>query len=204
MKINTWLVAILVGFMSQWAYASEDAQTQLQRYLNTMQQFQAQFDQQVVDEQGEVIQESSGRMALARPNQFHWQVTEPDEELMVADGNALWLYNPFLEQVTIMDFQKALQQSPFMLLMSDDAAAWDQYTISQISNGFSIKPNVPQLIAEIRIERNGNAISRLILLDSQGKTSVFTLSQFDANSTLPNTLFHFTVPQGVEIDDQRE
>ena len=204
MKINTWLVAILVGFMSQWAYASEDAQTQLQRYLNTMQQFQAQFDQQVVDEQGDVIQESSGRMALARPNQFHWQVTEPDEELMVADGNALWLYNPFLEQVTIMDFQKALQQSPFMLLMSDDAAAWDQYTISQISNGFSIKPNVPQLIAEIRIERNGNAISRLILLDSQGKTSVFTLSQFDANSTLPNTLFHFTVPQGVEIDDQRE
>lgn len=204
MKINTWLVAILVGFMSQWAYASEDAQTQLQRYLNTMQQFQAQFDQQVVDEQGEVIQESSGRMALARPNQFHWQVSEPDEELMVADGNALWLYNPFLEQVTIMDFQKALQQSPFMLLMSDDAAAWDQYTISQISNGFSIKPNVPQLIAEIRIERNGNAISRLILLDSQGKTSVFTLSQFDANSPLPNTLFHFTVPQGVEIDDQRE
>ena len=204
MKINTWLVAILVGFMSQWAYASEDAQTQLQRYLNTMQQFQAQFDQQVVDEQGDVIQESSGRMALARPNQFHWQVTEPDEELMVADGNALWLYNPFLEQVTIMDFQKALQQSPFMLLMSDNAAAWDQYTISQISNGFSIKPNVPQLIAEIRIERNGNAISRLILLDSQGKTSVFTLSQFDANSPLPNTLFHFTVPQGVEIDDQRE
>lgn len=204
MKINTWLVAILVGLMPQWAYANSDAKTQLQRYLNTMQQFQAQFEQQVVDEQGEVIQESSGRMALARPNQFHWQVTEPDEELMVADGNALWLYNPFLEQVTIMDFQKALQQSPFMLLMSDDAAAWDEYTISQISNGFSIKPNAPQLIAEIRIELNGNEISHLILLDSQGKTSAFSLSQFDANSSLPNALFHFTVPQGVEIDDQRE
>lgn len=185
-------------------HAETTPSAELQHYLNSLQQFQAQFQQQVIDEQGEVIQQASGSMAVARPNRFHWQVEVPDEELMVADGEALWIYNPFLEQVTVLDLQQALAQSPFMLLMSDQASVWQQYQISKIATGFSIKPLTPQLVSEIQVQLEGEQISQLILLDSQGKTSQFSLSQFDAKTDLAESLFQFTPPTDVDLDDQRE
>lgn len=37
---------------------------------------------------------------MKRPNLFNWHMTSPDESVLVSDGQTLWFYNPFVEQVT--------------------------------------------------------------------------------------------------------
>ena len=41
-----------------------------------------------------------GELWVKRPNLFNWHMTSPDESVLVSDGQTLWFYNPFVEQVT--------------------------------------------------------------------------------------------------------
>ena len=47
-------------------------------------------------------------MALERPGRFRWQTKEPMEQLVVADGQKMWVYDVDLEQVTVKKQEKGL------------------------------------------------------------------------------------------------
>ena len=44
-------------------------------------------------------QVSSGTFAFARPGKFRWSYDKPYEQLLVGDGDKLWIYDPDLNQV---------------------------------------------------------------------------------------------------------
>lgn len=184
--------------------ALADARQDLKSYLAGVHNFSAQFTQSVFDTDQTLLQQSSGNLAIQRPNKLRWSVTEPDEELLVSDGQALWLYSPFLEQVSVFDLKQAIAQSPFMLLTSDDDSVWADYQISQTEQGFRITPNEVTHVAWLQLNLVDQLIDSIIMLDSQGKRSEFKLANF-ASDVLPHpTSFEFKVPEGVDIDDQRQ
>ncbi len=59
-----------------------------------------QFTQQVFDANGKPKETSSGRVALSAPHLFRWEYNKPYEQLIVADGQRVWVYDPDLQQVT--------------------------------------------------------------------------------------------------------
>jgi outer membrane lipoprotein carrier protein len=58
------------------------------------------FTQQVFDANGKKKEASSGRVAMSAPRHFRWEYAKPFEQLIVADGKAVWVYDPDLKQVT--------------------------------------------------------------------------------------------------------
>ncbi|MBD1388547.1 outer membrane lipoprotein chaperone LolA [Neiella sp. HB171785] len=192
----------MCGMMSAAQANQADAQS-LQQYLASMTGFTAKFEQTVYDEQQQVLQQSTGNLAIKRPGMLRWQVETPDEELLIANNDALWLYSPFLEQVSIYDLQAAIGQSPFMLLTSDDPAIWQDYDISQNETGYRIVPVTAGSVAWLQVNLNGVAIDSILMQDNAGKQTRFVLQQFSAQAPAELTLFHFDIPEGVEVDDQR-
>ena len=180
-----------------------DEQQELKQYLSGLSQFTAQFSQSVFDGHQTLLQQSTGDLAIARPNKLRWHVTEPDEELLISDGEVLWLYSPFLEQVSVFDLSQAISQSPFMLLTSDDELVWADYEINKNEQGFRITPRQVTNIAWLQINLAGQSIQSIVMLDSQGKRSEFKLSNFKVAGYLAPNSFHFDVPEGTDIDDQR-
>ena len=73
-----------------------DQKAVLKDKLNTVQGFSSSFTQDVVDADGNVLQNSSGTLAVKRPNLIYWETKAPDETLVVSDGETLWFYNPLL------------------------------------------------------------------------------------------------------------
>ena len=97
---------------------SSGAMQRLNNFFSEVNSFEGQFIQTVFDEHNEVIQESSGDVALHKPGRFRWQYTQPYPQLILADGKYLWLYDEELMQASAKPIDTALGNAPIMLLTS--------------------------------------------------------------------------------------
>lgn len=183
----------------------DTALRQLRTKLARFAQFSARFDQKVFDASGQEIQVSQGEMQVKQPNLFRWKTYQPDESLIVSDGQSVWIYNSFVEQVTAMQLDKTVQQSPLWLIANQSDDAWLQFSVSHDQQGYFIVPNDPNsLTKQITIRFNDDSISQLVIEDSQGQSSEFNLKQFNSTPSFDRKLFIFEMPSGVDFDDQRE
>lgn len=195
------LVSVLL-FSSIAANADDSAA--LKNKLAKINNVKADFSQTVTDLNQKVIQTGKGVLALAFPNRFYWHLTEPDESLIVADGSDVWVYNPFAEEVTVMDVGQAIKASPIALLVHRDAKTWAQYQVKQEGDCFRIKPlNIDSAMSAVEVCFKGEALTEMVLDDKQGNVSQFRLSNQQPLSKSESSLFTFMLPEGVDVDDQR-
>jgi outer membrane lipoprotein carrier protein len=87
-----------------------------QTYVRTTQAARADFDQKVYDRTGKLVQESKGNFAFLRPGAFRWTYAKPNPQLIVGDGERVWVYDEDLKQVTVRRLAKALGSTPAALL----------------------------------------------------------------------------------------
>ncbi|TKB48885.1 outer membrane lipoprotein chaperone LolA [Ferrimonas sediminicola] len=185
------------------ALAHAGAEENLKQKLAKLKQFQAGFSQQVFDDQGNLIQEGRGRLAVSAPDRFRWQLTAPEESLVVADGNAVWVYDPLMEAVSIYRQDDAIAQTPLTILTRTDAEAWDQYRFSEQGQCFTAEPKSEDShVRMMSVCFDGERIASLAMVDSQAVRSEFALSGFTSEGVAMSE-FRFTAPEGTEIDDQR-
>ncbi|WP_369308217.1 outer membrane lipoprotein chaperone LolA [Providencia rettgeri] len=181
-----------------------DASQDLQERLNKVNSFQASFSQKVTSPEGDLVQEGVGDLWLERPNLFNWNMTSPDESVLVSDGKNLWFYNPFVEQVTVTNLADATQDTPFLLITRNDPKDWKQYSIVQQGNTFDLKPkqtNGTLKKFSITVSPEGT-IEKFSAVEQDGQTSAYQLKQ-QKNGRVDASKFKFTVPKGVTLDDQR-
>ena len=96
--------------------AHADGIERLKEFFRSTTSMRALFHQTVVDSKGRKVQEVDGSMQLQRPGKFHWDYYKPYLQLIVGDGEKVWLYDPELNQVTVRALDKALGSSPAALL----------------------------------------------------------------------------------------
>jgi len=182
----------------------------LQTKIAKLNDFSANFSQTVFDADGHELQKSSGNLAVSKPNLLHWQVTEPNESLIVSDGKALWLYDPFIEQVSVYSVNGAMTNTPILLLANPEPSIWQSYNVELISeNRYLIKSidtnsQVKSLELAFVNKKDTVALTEFVILDATGQLSRVKLTNFRALAAdKKQNLFHFDLPQDVEIDDQR-
>ena len=61
----------------------------------------AEFIQYELTLDNEKLDMNSGTVWMQTPDRFRWQYKEPIEQLIVADGKQVWVYDEDLEQVTV-------------------------------------------------------------------------------------------------------
>lgn len=193
-----------LGLLSTNVYATSD-HDQLRDKLRTIDTLQAAFAQQVFDERGELQEELEGQLTLKRPHFLRWETEFPDHSVMVADGQAVWYYNAFIEQLSIFDQAQDLEQNPMLVLLSDDERSWSRFEVSREDDLWVIEegnPTYAQVSLAVGFDGN-DQLQSLRIDDGQGQVSVFTLSDVVLNEPVDNVSFSIDVDDHVEIDDQR-
>ncbi|WP_019935524.1 outer membrane lipoprotein chaperone LolA [Oceanimonas smirnovii] len=199
---------VIMAGMMLWSASTQvlaDAATDLQQKLSALGRFSADFTQQVYDESGEPMQTAEGSMQLARPDRFRWHTTSPDESLIVSDGTDVWMYDPFVEQVSIVPLEQAVQNTPFLLISGGDKARWQNYRISEQNDTYVVTSKDPAELIQrftLRFDNQGR-LARFTVVESGGQRSEFTLSEFNTSPELAANAFRFTPLAGVMVDDQR-
>lgn len=189
-------------FLSASVMASP--QEELSNRLAINDGFSAQFSQTVLSPEGETIIEGEGTVEIARPSLFRWNTTFPDENLLVSDGKTLWYYSPFIEQVSIYWQEQATEQTPFVLLTRNRASDWQNYRVEQQGNVFTLIPKaVDSTQGQFQIDIDAKGIvNGFNVIEQDGQKGLFKFSQVKLGK--PNAdRFTFAIPEGVEVDDQR-
>ncbi|KOO16914.1 MULTISPECIES: outer membrane lipoprotein chaperone LolA [Vibrio] len=166
--------------------------------------FSADFAQQLISPEGDLVMEGQGKVEIARPSLFRWTTTAPDENVLVSDGQSLWYYSPFIEQVSIYWQEQATEQTPFVLLTRNRASDWDNYKVDQQGDTFILTPTAAdsnQGQFKLNIDEQG-AVQGFSVVEQDGQQSNFTFNNINLNKPKANR-FTFVIPEGVEVDDQR-
>lgn len=204
-----WFFVVLAGVIPfASAGAQQDAAERLAHQFAAMQSMQAGFHQQIMDEEGAVLQEASGQVVVRRPRQFYWHTTDPYEHLIVASGDVLWIYDVDLEQVTRQPFSDDYDRAPALILSGETDKLAQQYRISvqdSVQQGssrqaFTLVPHQPdQVFRQLVLEFAGNRLLRMSLLDNFQQTTAIDFSQVEYNPEIVPGQFDFSPPPGIDV-----
>lgn len=146
-----------------------------------------------------------GKVLLARPNQFRWEIEKPYQQLLIADGQKLWIYDADLSQVTIQPLPDNLNDMPALLLAGEPGAVTDHFTVKMKDTGFGEKTyelspiQEDSLVRAVQLTFKGSVISRMVLVDNLHQVVSIEFSQMKMNDKFPQDMFRFTPPAGVDV-----
>lgn len=119
MKITYWLLSLSVLSVSTLhALENQQAHDRLNKALKALDSIQVSFEQTVVNDNNQVIQQSTGSLAIQRPNKFNWTYKTPNEQQIIADGKEVWVYDVDLKQASVKAMDETLNNTPIMILMN--------------------------------------------------------------------------------------
>ena len=195
-------VALLLAAMA----ARADAVDTLRDFIRDVKSGRAQFTQTVTSPDGAKKKTSSGSFEFSRPNRFRFAYAKPFEQLIVGDGQKVWIYDADLNQASSRKFSAALGATPAALLAggaldkdfdlaalpSKDGLDWAQATPKQKDGAFK----------SLQVGFRGKELAALEINDAFGQRSVLQFTQFAAGMSFSADAFRFMPPPGADVIEQ--
>ena len=199
---SRFLIALCLLPLSLAAQAG--ARQQFDQFSRNIESLQANFAQRVYDSKGELKDRSSGIVKLKAPRQFRWETVKPYPQLIVADGDNLWVFDPDLEQVTVRN-QSAEENSSPLAVLIDPTELERQFKVKEGGRGqgldwLELSPKKPEEapFERARLGFGAAGLVRMDLYDGLGQRTVLGFSAWKRNPSFPADTFRFIVPEGVD------
>ncbi len=198
---------ILVTVQAPLAQQDSVGQQLIDDFVNNVQTMSGRFEQQLVDADDIVIDQSSGTIEIQKPGRFRWTYLEPYEQILVADGLNVWSYDVDLEQVTVKAQAEVLANTPALLLggsqnVLDDfeyigsfqerGTVWVRLRPETTDNGFT----------KVELGFDEGKLSRMIFSDNLGQTTLIAFFDLSLNESIEAHRFSFSPPDDVDVVGQ--
>lgn len=208
--LGSVLLSAAVLLPLQLAQASDSQQhsaNKLSALLSQTQTISGSFSQLTLDSTGTQLQEASGQMVLQRPGLFRWHTNPPLEQLLVSNGEKVWLYDPDLMQVTVQNMDQRLTHTPALLLSGDVSKISENFTISYQATGevvdFTLIPTAKDTLFDtLRLSFRGGVINDMQLQDAVGQRTNILFSAVKVNQPIAASEFVFEAPAGVDVIEE--
>lgn len=204
MKVKL-MAAALGTLMLAPMYALANDTSELVTLLEGVKTLDTEFEQVMLDRDETRMQTSSGHMWVERPRQFRWHATEPFEQLVVSDGNKVWVHDIDLEQVIERPLGNEIGETPALLLSGDSALIANEFNVAKVNEQgnnvtFQLTPkNDDQMFAVLEMSFVGKTPVGMRLEDSLGQKTSFNFVQPKMNARISAKQFKFTIPKGVDV-----
>lgn len=155
---------------------------------------------------------STGQFSFIRPTRFRFDYVKPFPQVIVADGQTLWLYDTDLEQVTARKQAQTLSSTPAALVATavDLATLQKEFTLEAQADADGLQwvqatpKNRDNTIQSVRLGLRAEglqvSLSKLEIFDAMGQRSVLSFERFEVNpANLGAAQFNFAVPKGVSV-----
>jgi len=202
------LVSVLIlpfVVITFYSYAMEPSQ-RLANLLQEVETFSADFEQTLISPKGSAIQQTKGQLKAKKPGLFRWHTAPPLEQILVTDGERVWLYDPDLEQVTIQVLSDQFSRTPALLLSGEVDGIEQQYQVSVLpsennANLFKLTPKSPDSLFEsLFLSFNQqNQLATMVLKDSLGQETSLAFFNQQINEEFTENEFQFDIPDGVDV-----
>ncbi|WP_342246328.1 outer membrane lipoprotein chaperone LolA [Pseudomonas sp. OTU5201] len=205
MRLIRMLLVAVLGLAALNVHADDKvAISRLTEMLNKAQTISGRFSQLTLDGSGTQLQETSGELSLKRPGLFRWHTDAPMEQLLVSNGEKVWLYDPDLQQVTIQTLDQRLTHTPALLLSGDVSKISENFDITHKEGGdvvdFILKPKAKDTLFDtLRLSFRNGVINDMQLIDSVGQRTNILFLGVKMNQAIDAAQFNFKIPEGADV-----
>jgi len=206
LKVLSLLTALAGAVLATAAPAQTPgpARAALEHFSTGLESLHAQFTQRVLNPDGSLSEEGKGETWLQRPNLFRWAYEGEFPELIVADGERVWLYDQSLEQVTVKPQSGLAADSPLMVL-TDLSGLDGEFNVAELGDDSGLalleltSKNSDSQFERVLLGFAANTLKLMVLEDAFGNRTEIRFSSVERNAALDPSLFRFQVPEGVDV-----
>jgi len=196
------LALLLLAFFSATAQAA--AIERFKTFARTTQSARADFEQNVVDRAGKPVQQAKGTFVFQRPGKFRWVYEKPADQVIVGDGERVWIHDRDLNQVTVRKLSRALGSTPAALLAgSAEVEAAFELSEAGMRDGLEwldAKPREREAGFErVRMGFGSSGVEAMELVDHFGQTTKLRFTNMTRNPKVDPAEFRFTPPKGADV-----
>jgi len=170
--------------------------------------FSAQFFQTSTIKAMDIADTASGTAFFKRPGKMRWEYETPERQMIITDGNTLWVFRPDDNQVMIGKAPSFFQGGKGFSFLSDMKEIRQKFTMSlekKGPEGFVVLKLLPKEktvnIVEIllTISKATFDVVEIVTYNSYGDETRFVFTNIQFKQKMDDSLFHFKIPQGVEV-----
>jgi outer membrane lipoprotein carrier protein len=208
--MNKIFITLFSIFSSPYFLQAITLEQVQERYLE-MQSFQGTFQQTTIIESEARRASASGMIAYQRPGKMRWEYQEPDPQLLVTDGNTLWLYDHLLENVTIQELAVVTDGTALAFLLGAGELT-DEFTQRRMQKSL-LDPDKSWKVLELVPNREKSAIEflqlgvdsesgdleALLFKDNSGSVRIIEFEALSYNVEFSEGFFSFEIPPGMEV-----
>jgi len=202
LRRNLIAIVLLCGI----SVARADAVDTLREFVRDVKSGRSAFTQTVTASDGARKKTSSGQFEFLRPGRFRFNYTKPFEQLIVADGVKVWIYDADLNQASSRKLSQALGATPAALLAGSSLDADFVLSAHPARDGLEWARATPRLkdgaFQSMTVGFKGRELAAVEIVDSFGQRSVLQFSRFEANVALDADRFRYTPPAGADVIEQ--
>lgn len=184
--------------------AAEEGRQVVEQFVQDVRTMRGEFEQKLVDANGEVVETSSGTFAIRRPGQLRWVYREPYDQVLVADGQNVWSYDVDLDQVTVKAQAEVLSSTPALVLGGTDNVLDDFEVEASFEDAGTqwvrLAPRrADSSFRSVELGFTDGSLSRMIFYDNLDQTTLVALLDVALNEEIDPATFRFTPPEGVDV-----
>jgi outer membrane lipoprotein carrier protein len=187
----------------------DEVVTQVQEQYERHGDFKAHFVQESLVKSLGKKQSSEGMVYFKKPGKMRWTYEKPFKQEIISDGKTLWNYRAEDKQVMVSQMSQTVQgkvPSTFLAglgnLKRDFQARWAKEPSGKEPYSIELTPREIQGSLEklyLLVDRENYHILQAKIQDVMGNTTQIRFSRIQFDNRLPDSLFSFTPPPGVEV-----
>ena len=153
---------------------------------------------------------AEGLVSYKRPGKMRWLYEAPEEQLLVTNGQTMWLYDPLLENVTVQKLEKITEGTAlsFLLGLGNLQADFIHREISKNllsgQDGLIVelepkKSTANLAFIQLNVHPETYNLQTIALMDQQDNYRTIQLMNMKYNLEIEDNFFEFTVTNDMEV-----
>lgn len=173
--------------------------------------FKSAFTQETTIKSLNKTERESGVVYFKKPRKMRWVYSKPKSKELVIGPRKSWLFIPEDRMAYLQDSESLLKSKVTVKFMSGIGKLAEDFDIRYAESGMKEGPYRLELKPKAYVEgveklfltvnRENYHISSVLLTDVYGNVTKTTFSNTEFNRNLPDSLFTFKPPAGVDIID---
>lgn len=207
------LCFLFVPLMSFAADPQEDFIQKLQRKIDSITDWQADFQQKAYISSVGQSDLSSGAVKIKKPMKVFWEYVKPGRQVLVSNGKKLYFYSEEDKQVMVRDLDADTLSGANLLFLASGKKLEDIYQIEVAMQEPSSNEAVKFKMVPRKVQAN---LSYIVLTVDRNTLDILSLQSFDpfenntmvefsnarGNSGIQDKFFVFRTPKGAEVVHQ--
>ena len=212
MRTIPMILALVVGLplLAQPLKAQASGLTDaIQKRYETIQHFQADFQQELTNAASGSVEKRSGRIWFKQSSLVRWDTLKPEKELLVVGQNAVWNYIEADKIAMKYRANQVFNSKTMIRFLSGKANLKEDFKVTEQGTEDGLikvrllpkEPEPTMVMAYLWVDPKTHLMGRVLIVDFFGNGNQVTLLGLTTDKRPDAKLFEFTPPAGVQVRD---